>query len=38
MEPEEGAIAAALCVPVPFVLRFVSSREHAELLLEARAR
>lgn len=36
--PDDGAsIAAALCVPVPFVLRYVTSREHAELLLEARA-
>ena len=32
------AIAAALCVPVPFVLRHVSSPQQATLLLEVRAR
>jgi hypothetical protein len=31
------AIAGALCVPVPFVLRFVTRRQHAALLLEVRA-
>ena len=30
------AIAAALCVPVPFVLRFVTRRQQAALLLEVR--
>jgi hypothetical protein len=30
------AIAAALCVPVPFVLRHVASHHQATLLLEVR--
>ena len=37
MADDSAAIAAALSVPVPFVLRFVSNREHAALLFEARA-
>jgi hypothetical protein len=37
LQDDGASIAAALCVPVPFVLRYVTSREHAELLLEARA-